>query len=496
MKKNWRRWGRKSSISKNKCRKQGKILVEKETQEVLTLAGKCSDDNWLTIGSSSNPNSITKASKKKQKIFKDKHRESQSLRSSISRTQSTSSKQKLKILKSKPVVELTKKAKDSIRSTKVQMILERHRKQNHPQPKTFRESDTMDYSLSSKIQCMSSQERRSKNRSNMSEQMMNSHLVRLTVGGEEDSICKEAGSRRYTGEEVLSEASIEESFGILESKEENTESVDISSLNDTSKFKRAQGDEINLLDLEVKQQFYMNAPRQLEVAKFKDHSHLPPMSSRYENNQAISKNRPHQSNSSKLMEQLQKQNMKIVKTPKSKLIYKDTSKGPFSCKAKGSLILTSKWKTQSSSVGGGSTKSQTPGSALSKYSDKMKDLEENAVFLEDRGSSSKQFLTFTAPTSKRKEHKKNKSVGSKDNLNVSEAIVQSKVHMLNEKSNAEGTSRPLTDRNSWAVGHSSVIYSHQGQKMSKFTMIHNLNNVTNKIIKKQVNLKFYVSTKL
>jgi hypothetical protein len=198
---------------------------------------------------------------------------------------------------------------------------------------------------------MSSQERRSKNRSNMSEQMMNSQFVRLTVG-EEDSISKEVESRRYTREEVLSEASIEESLGILESKEENTESMD-TSMNDTSRFKRTQGEENNLLDLEVKQQFYMNAPRQFDEAKFKGNSHLPPMSIRYESNSAIAKNKPHQSNSSKLMEQLQKkQNMKMAKTPKSKLINKKTSNGPFICKAKGSLILSSKLKSQNNSANG------------------------------------------------------------------------------------------------------------------------------------------------
>jgi hypothetical protein len=471
---------------KNKWRKQDRILVEKETQEVLTLAGKCSDDNWLTVDSSSNPSSFIKARRKKQRIFKDKHRESQSLHSSVSRTKSTSSKPKLKILRTKPSIELSKQEKETIRSTKVQMILERHRKQNYSQAKTFRESDTMDYTLSSKMQWMSSQERRSKNRSNMSEQMMNSQFVRLTVG-EEDSISKEVESRRYTREEVLSEASIEESLGILESKEENTESID-TSMNDTSRFKRTQGEESNLLDLEVKQQFYMNAPRQFDEAKFKGNSHLPPMSIRYESNSAIAKNKPHQSNSSKLMEQLQKkQNMKMAKTPKSKLINKNTSNGPFICKAKGSLILSSKWKPQNNSANGGSTKSQTPGSALSKYSDKARDLEENAVFLEDRGSSSKQFLTFTAPSCRKKEHKKNKSVGSKDNLNVPEAIAQSKVYMLNKESHACEVNRPLTDRNAWVVEHNSISSSHQAQKMSKFTMVHNLNNLTNRLIRKQVN---------
>lgn len=163
--------------------------MDKETEEVMNLVGKCSeDDQCLTVGSSSNPNSVMKKSKKKQQT-RNCLQDSQSLQTSVERTNVKAQKSKLTVLKTRMENSVKANSKNttsreslrgSSKSTKVQMILERHRKLKYGNSKQFRPSETMEDNRS-KIHSLTNQERRSKNKSNMSVQPPNSQFLSFTM---------------------------------------------------------------------------------------------------------------------------------------------------------------------------------------------------------------------------------------------------------------------------------------------------------------------------
>lgn len=138
----------------------------------MNLVGKNTEsDQCLSIESNSNPNSVIKKQYKKPKV-ENRVRESQSFPTSMERKKSTSSKSKIKVFKTKAekTTRLINKeskysprdsAAGSIRSAKVQMILERHRKNKNGDLKTSRHHETHD-EVQTKVKNMSNKERRQK----------------------------------------------------------------------------------------------------------------------------------------------------------------------------------------------------------------------------------------------------------------------------------------------------------------------------------------------
>lgn len=148
--------------------------MDKETEEVMNLVGKsCDGDNSLTKDTSSQQFSMNKKIKKKQMSF-TKHRDSQSLQSSIERSKANVTNSKLQAIKNRMDRSVQPNSKEA-RSTKVQMILERHKrlKQDNGRPQWHNE--TMDQTRS-KIQNLTNHERRIKNNSNMSVQPQSNFL--------------------------------------------------------------------------------------------------------------------------------------------------------------------------------------------------------------------------------------------------------------------------------------------------------------------------------
>jgi hypothetical protein len=202
--------------------------------------------------------------------------------------------------------------------------------------------------------------------------------------------------------------------------------------NDTSKFKRNSVNQHRQENQMLRENFYMNAPCQIDINKIRQKVDLPPVSSSPDEILAVPHRKQYQSNSSKLMEQLQRKEReaKQMKTPSSRLIQHKSKQGFFVPHSKKSLVLNSRQHPHSIRHKAGSGAD----SALSKYSENGSHAneDENAVFLEHTGSNSKQFLTFTAPTPKRKEHKKNRSVGSKENICIQDPNVNYRLNFENE----------------------------------------------------------------
>lgn len=99
-------------------------------------------------------------------------------------------------------------------------------------------------------------------------------------------------------------------------------------------YKRYPNEERLLKELNRREEFYMNAPRQMDINKIRERVDLPPIAVQPEEVSMIAKNAPIKSNKSKLMQQLQQK--KMLTKPKSG---KNAAKAPSS---KASFIMKSK----------------------------------------------------------------------------------------------------------------------------------------------------------
>jgi hypothetical protein len=295
----------------------------------------------------------------------------------------------------------------------------------------------------SKIQNMTNQERRNKNKSNMSVQPPNSHFLSFTMesglGISKDQKSKlnntaddhpgmqnfNPSNSRYNDnlnkqidEEYYSESSNGEVSIQVESdhpKNDPSSGTENSvSTPGTTKdhiiYKRNPETISTLNELKQRAEFYMNAPRQIDINKLREKVDLPPLSIKQEDT-ALSKNTPKMSNTSKLMQQLQQKKMMTQKHTVSKLA---SPMGPNTAQSFTSYckeIVLAKERDHSSR----NSQQKQVNSALAHYSKESAQLKSdprNTVFTESNDMTCKQFLTFTAPTQKKKERKQNKSAGS------------------------------------------------------------------------------------
>lgn len=193
----------------------------------------------------------------------------------------------------------------------------------------------------------------------------------------------------------------------------------------------------------------------------------------------VGKNTPHMSNSSKLMQQLQ-----LKEKEKAKL----ASKQNFEKHNKENIYSKTKQIHNRSKMPPGSQK-HSKNSALSQYSKEASSLGttgRNAVFTENGGFQSKQFLTFTAPSNKKKEHKKNKSLGAGDRLilNNHNSEVQSptEIDSLRQiESNSMQTYNSYSSENK-----SNLNQTVESMKSAQLNVANNFSMLTNRLIRKQV----------
>jgi len=224
----------------------------------------------------------------------NKLRESQSLKTSTERRRSDQSKNKIKVIK--PKIEKTIRVSSNlskpsykanldttIKSAKVKMILERHRKLKHKKDSnTYRPNETMN-AQREKIQGLSNSQRRNKSRSNMSSQVEKGSYLNLT--SDSNNLRKnyensQENSENYNEEDYYqsnSKFNIQERNNIEEiedfdSDKENSnfDTHDVISNSNYSaflpkniqktKFKRYSNAHNSIEDLRDHEDFYMNAP--------------------------------------------------------------------------------------------------------------------------------------------------------------------------------------------------------------------------------------------
>lgn len=459
----------------------------------MNLVGRCDEDNWLTLGSSSNPTSVIKKNIKKKQI-KSKLRESQSFPTSAERIKSSSSKSKIKILKTKQDktarYEIERKqspcdsGRNSIRSAKVQLILERHRRHKDNNPKPFRINETME-DPRMKLKNLTNEERRQRNNSNMSVQPLQSSFLNFTI--ESGNLKGVERKFRINEQENTSEESEDESIKIesdyakqdMVSVTENSTSTPVHEAH-SYVYKRKQGQKLTMTDLSNKEDFYMSAPKQM-VNSTTNKINRPPMNGRNENN-SLSKNMPLHSNTSKLMQQLQQ------KKREGKVSLNKTM--PNKAGEKQHIYIKPKNTPKIKEYQERPMTKKSPGSALSKYSKEVSRQcaeTRNAVIMDNSSMQSKQFLTFQAPSDKkdRKLHKKNKSLGQKDNIKVpslSKHIQSSQFQESVSSVDIQNLQSYYSTRDAPRITESNTMRSFGS---SQSNLIDSFSKLTNRLISKQ-----------
>lgn len=222
------------------------------------------------------------------------------------------------------------------------MILERHRRLKKNQ-NTFRPNETMEHNRS-KINTLTNEQRRNKSRSNVSSNLGKDNFINLTTGGNtigytlertEESlksfnIVPEDDKRSTSHFELKENPVAEEDYDLSQERE-------ISELNDNfeiknnveilnsqydsgitltendMKYKRAS-DQFSISQNE-EEEFYMNAPCQVDINRLRGRVDFPPMTENLVDVTSTSKNM--HSNSSKLMKQLQQK--KVLKKGSNKI---------------------------------------------------------------------------------------------------------------------------------------------------------------------------------
>jgi hypothetical protein len=208
--------------------------------------------------------------------------------------------------------------KTSVRSAKVQVILERHKKTKNADIPNFNPNSTME-NHREKIKNMPNDERRNKSISNLSAQppqgcfsSMISESAHLANHIDKSGISD--GSNIKYEQNMRHEDSIsEEDVQLIESDGERQESVIINDCNSNEYYLEDQYKRDNIKNKKKdksKESFYMNAPMQFDINTLRKKVDLPPLSDSYVEISSISKNTPLQSNSSKLMQQFQQKKYK------------------------------------------------------------------------------------------------------------------------------------------------------------------------------------------
>ena len=253
--------------------------------------------------------------KKRNKYTINKLRESQSLKTSKER-RSNHNKSKIKVIKpriekivrvgsciSKP--NFSSNLNNSIKSTKVKMILERHRRMKKNQ-NTYRPSETMEDNRS-KISALTNQQRRNKSRSNVSTNpekenlFLNLTTESNTIGLTQERVNESLESlninyedeKRNTSHFELKENHVNEEEYNLEKEIEKYENSNNFGVNPNEIITESQynpGDAVNKKDAQYKrnsdrfnpdrneeEEFYMNAPCQLDINRLRGRVDLPPM---------------------------------------------------------------------------------------------------------------------------------------------------------------------------------------------------------------------------
>ncbi|CAI2386330.1 unnamed protein product [Moneuplotes crassus] len=326
-----------------KQRKQAKALMEMETKEVMDLAGKLSDDYTYLNYDESDP-----SLKKTDKRLSNKLRESQSLKPSVERKRSGNSKTKIMVIK--PRIDKTVRVSSnlsrpsfgnnlnsSIKSNKVKMILERHRKlKKRSNADVFNPGETMDINRT-KIKALSNQERRNKSRSDVSPNLTCGSFLKNTsqiitdnsqdqrsIGSIQSNSLEEEGQMsnaniRFHENPVMEESSTEDYQDTYKNSEIITNS-EMTPLNDGKHFSYKRQS-----DPDMQNNFRMNAPRQVDISKLRGMADLTPMSDGLIEVQNLEKNAPLRSSTNRCMQELQlKKSKKIFK--KGKYIKKEKSK--------------------------------------------------------------------------------------------------------------------------------------------------------------------------
>lgn len=212
--------------------------------------------------------------------------------------------------------------KNSIRSAKVQMILERHKRSKNADKLTFNANNTMEDSREN-IRNMTTEERREKSKSNLSLQAPQGSFLNLTlesahlVNQNDKSIISDKSDIKFEQNKIHEDSISEEDDGdqsdqLLDSDEEKQDSVIIRDCNSQQDYIEDQYKR-NYMKIKEhdnsKESFYLTAPMQFDINKLRKKVDLPPISESYKDVTSISKNTPLQSNSSKLMQQLQEKKM-------------------------------------------------------------------------------------------------------------------------------------------------------------------------------------------
>ena len=160
-----------------KWKKQKKLILDKETEEVMNLVGRSIDEGNSTAMDTSIKNYPPR---QMQKEPNHKAKDSHSMQNSTDRGKMFWPSSKLKIVTSK-IANSSRQRNKNLKSSKVQMILERHRKLKQNESKyKINQNETMQENLE-KIHKLTNNQRRDKNMSNMSAQPNNSNFLNFTL---------------------------------------------------------------------------------------------------------------------------------------------------------------------------------------------------------------------------------------------------------------------------------------------------------------------------
>lgn len=292
--------------------------------------------------------------KAKSKRRREEIRQSKSLKTSIERKCEDGSR----------ITELRERLKignveyqSETRPTKVQMILERHRKMKN-QKKIEQDARVMKY----KVNRLTKKQRRERNNSNISLGPPQNSFMNFTIESAMWKQTRDYDTRDDGSTSTISDAKfvqkalnnnsrysaieqryIEEDCLSEESKEESIQEESMNTERQTRTHQDYKGSVLsnqlisNLSTSDAdRTDFYMNAPLQMSTSTFEKpraKAHLPPTSSRNEE-AGLVKNTPLQTKSSKLMKQLQQKKVinKTLESRNSNISKYKTSGGPFSKK--------------------------------------------------------------------------------------------------------------------------------------------------------------------